>query len=618
MVPDSTGGMIQGKDQTMDEPQVRAILNDITLKNPVIVISGDRNTSVVCQMPHKYNVLGWYKPTSVWPEKTLGKGKRTWTTVKYRLERLSSSEAWHAPEIGPALDFTLAGALVSKRCTDCHQIQPQVYLNFWTCMNASCVSFWKLGDGQDAPSGRLDYNPAFLLSRTTWDNEEQPYSVVPPHPDFGKEIGDNLTYINTRGVVCPECGRCNQRYLFKGWKCDAPGCSWSGLWPQHSPIIPKALHAPWGSSGYGPALGRNAHESGVNVGVRYSYHYKIYTYTFPGISGSFVHAVANDRIKEEVNGPNDMLAELQMVDMGLERRRFGGQKVSEVLATPKQIEAPAQLPTPPMETRADPESVNTNITAPVESGDFMTAFSMNYGMPYKFVASGASRSFEDERTPSAVRNCRSRLEWAANEFLPTPGEKANFNEELIFAYMEGQKIEYHDDGEEGLGSKIAALSLGGSAKMHMRLKAKHQFGCSKTGLMTSERPVPGSTQYEKRLRLWQELQPLKETDKLAYQRRIKEIPKELGIFAERNKNPKDLVTVTFGHGDIVLMEGYDIQKYLEHKVAPEGHLRFALTCRTVLEHHLKEHERPTYAVGPDTILYDGYGLCQMAVSGDSE
>ena len=60
------------------------------------------------------------------------------------------------------------------------------------------------------------------------------------------------------------------------------------------------------------------------------------------------------------------------------------------------------------------------------------------------------------------------------------------------------------------------------------------------------------------------------------------------------KKADDLVTITLGHGDIVLMEGYDIQKYLEHKVVPEGYLRFALTCRTVLEDHLKPEERSAY------------------------
>ncbi|TKA64132.1 hypothetical protein B0A55_07202 [Friedmanniomyces simplex] len=628
MESDSSGSMVQGKDQAMSESQVQSMLNDIKLQNPLIIICGDKNTGALCQMRHKYSVLGWYKPTMVWAEKTAGKGKKSRTTVKYRLERLASSDPWHAPAVTPSFDTTIAGELLTKTCSACLQSHPQLYLDCWVCLNPACGRFWKLGDGQeDAPCGSLLYNPAFLLDRTPWENEEEPYSVVPSFPDIGKTIGDNLTSINTRGVVCPECGRCNPRYLFKGWRCVRPGCSWPGLWPQHQPIVPAALHLPWGSSGYGPALGRNKHDGSVGVSVRYTHNYKVYTYNFPGIGGSFIHAVANNTIKEEARGPDEMLAELQKADMGLERRRFGGEKMSgakqgKIPATPQRgVVAPAGLLTPPVEVSEEIEVPTASTTVEstsrlpeVEEGDFMTAFSMNYGMPYKFVASGASRAFDDEKTPWPVRECRSRLIWAADEFLPSSNRsgssrgKTDLNEELIFAYMEGQKIEYHDDGEEGLGPTIATLSLGGKAKMHLRMKAKHFVGCSKMGLLTAEKPVPGGLEYEKRLALWEELQALKERDRAAYLKRAKEIPKELRIFEKRNKRPEDLVTVSLSHGDVIIMDGYAIQRYLEHKVVPEGFLRFALTCRTVRENHLKEHERPGYAVEGDGIGYDGAGI----------
>ncbi|KAK3109283.1 hypothetical protein LTR53_017627, partial [Teratosphaeriaceae sp. CCFEE 6253] len=621
---------VQGKDHEWKESQVQAVLNDIQLQNPLIIICGDKNTGAQCEMPHKYNVLGWYKPVMVWAEKTTGKGGANWTTIKYRLERLAMSEPWHAPSAAPVEHNetpAAGGALIVQACSDCQQSHPQIYLECWTCLNPSCDRFWKLPDGEDAPSGDLTYKPAFLLCRSPWANEELPYSVVPRLPDLGKAIGDNLTYLNTRGVVCPECGRCNQRYVFRGWRCDAPGCSWPGFWPRHQPIVPSALHAPWGSYGYGPALGRNAHVETVGVTVQYTHNYKVYRYTFAGIVGSFVHAVANNRVKEEPRGPNDMLAELQLTDMGLERRRFNCEKMStikpvKVVATPScDTVSSRQLPTPPAEpdVKQPQESLDTTAveealapTKPVEQGDFMTAFSMNYGMPYKFVASGCTRSFDDARTPWPIRECRSRLHWAAKAFLPSRSEPHDeppgFNEELVFAYMQGQKLDYHDDGEAGLGATIAALSLGGTARMQLRMKAKHFFGCSKLGLLTPDRPVAGSVQYAERLRLWEELQALKETDKVAYQRRIREIPKELGVYEKRSSKVEDLVTVTLGHGDVVIMEGDEIQKYLEHRVVSEGHLRFALTCRTVLGHHLKEHERPEYEVGPDTIGYDGSGL----------
>ena len=65
----------------------------------------------------------------------------------------------------------------------------------------------------------------------------------------------------------------------------------------------------------------------------------------------------------------------------------------------------------------------------------------------------------------------------------------------------------------------------------------------------------------------------------------------------------------------VQLGGYDIQKYLEHKVVPEGYLRFALTCRTVLENHLKPDERPNYIVEEDEHSGRGRGGGQRCTCG---
>jgi hypothetical protein len=97
------------------------------------------------------------------------------------------------------------------------------------------------------------------------------------------------------------------------------------------------------------------------------------------------------------------------------------------------------------------------------------------------------------------------------------------------------------------------------------------------------------------------LEEIPETDRAQYMQRLKEIPHELGMFKDRNKirASNDLVVLTLNHGDMVLMEGREIQQYFEHKVQSEGYLRFALTCRTVLGDHLKPEERPDSEVLPD-------------------
>lgn len=717
MEADASGQIVQKKHHLMTEAQVQAVLNDIELQNPLVLICGDRSVGAVCKMPHKYNVLGWFKPVSVWAEKTLGKGGKKWTTIKYRFERLNDSKpAWHQPEEQMVTDEDrqLAGDLTHTPCPECHRTFAHTYLCGWMCLNPDCDQFWKLEDGGDAPYGKLLYNPAFLLDRTRWAKEEEPYSVRPAVPTVGNTVGDNLTYINTRGICCPECGRCSSRRLFKGWRCDNPSCTFENF-PQHIPVTPPMLHNPWENSGDGPALARNKHEGshGVNVVVTHVHGFKVFTYTIAGVNGKFVHAVSNAKINREPRGPDEMFAAIQGqdepgMDMHLERRRFGiekmpvnkieSQTVPPVPAMPAAPSTPLRQSTLRFDLELDtlslqrsssspvsPEKIggqigrerssrlaercqkavspnladsasSTNAMEPahvtptndesqstpdvaaemtendngsflagieeaaeadepqksdpkdtttvgkpvVEDGDLMTAFSINYGMPYKFVAVGSSLPFTD--SPWPVRTCRADLNWASQTFLDSQ-DHMDFNEELIFAYLEGQKIEYHDDGESGLGPRIATLSLGGKAKMHLRMKMKHYTGCSKTGIFTAEKPMPhsidGPEMYQKRLAAWNELQTLKATDKPAYERRRKELPKELGLFSKRMKKAEDLVTVTLNHGDIVLMEGYEIQQYLEHKVVPEQCLRFALTCRTVLPDHLKPEERPAYEVELD-------------------
>ncbi|KAF2485111.1 hypothetical protein BDY17DRAFT_292955 [Neohortaea acidophila] len=613
-------GMVQRKDQLIQDCQVQSVLNDMAHHNPVVVICGNRNEKAPCRMPHQYCVLDWYKPVMVWSEKTAGKGKKVWTTVKYRLERQNHrlNSPWHAPQDAaePSLEHhEIAGELVKRPCEHCGIEWPQVYLRAWMCLNQDCAAFWKVNHA-DAPYGTdgLEYNPAFLLHRAaSWASggqEIEPAPLRPALPDFGNTIGDTLTHINTRGICCPECGRCNSRRLFSGWKCENRTCNFA-LPANHQPVQPLMLHTPWDVA---PTLVRNSRGAGVEILVEHKHGYKVTTYTFPEIEGRFIHAAASKPVILENGGPNEMFASMQSQDLGLERRTFAIKKMGAAsYKAEKEVQVEGLAPSavqeaaPPNVSQDDMEQeAETEKKPEFVDGDLMTAFSMNYGMPYKFVASGASRSFEDG--PEAVREARRRLNWATRTFLNRPEEDQDLNEALIFAYLQGQKIEYHDDGEEGLGPRIATLSLGGRAKMHLRMKMKHHNGCSKSGILTEERPRPGGIEYEKRLEAWNALQPLKQTDPAAYNARRKTIPREIGIYEKRGKRPEDLVTVTLSHGDVVVMDGYEIQKFLEHKVVPEGHLRFAITCRTVLAGHLKPEEMPGYVVEEDAVRYEGPGI----------
>lgn len=112
--------------------------------------------------------------------------------------------------------------------------------------------------------------------------------------------------------------------------------------------------------------------------------------------------------------------------------------------------------------------------------------------------------------------------------------------------------------------------------------------------------------YAARLAAWSGLQDLREKGDMAtFRDRAKLIPKEIGL---KRKQADTLLSFHLTHGDIVIMEGEDIQKFLEHSVEPHGHLRFAMTCRTILPGHLPPDQLPPYEVLPDAEGYDGAGI----------
>jgi hypothetical protein len=365
----------------------------------------------------------------------------------------------------------------------------------------------------------------------------------------------------------------------------------------------------------GPGLSRAVVKPTVRTQIRYSHNYKLTRYTVEGIEGSILAGKANQIIVAEPGGPDPIFQALQTEDVGLERRMLRKTASSEPRALPQAVvqDAANDNDVTVFDHADNEEEVNGEV------GTRMIAFGMNFGMPYKFIASGDSRSFEE--APAAVRMARSRIDWAQPMFTSPEGYQ-EFNEEIIFAYMEDQKMNYHDDGEEGLGPRIATLSLGGAATMSLRVKSKYHSQVSKTGIFTNEKPLSlpvlqssgyiqgheaksksAKDTYEGRVAAWEELEASKQTGTAS---KIKERSKELAAKLDLKVKPAEpLLSFRLTHSDIVIMEGEKIQKFLEHAIEPHGNLRFALTCRTILPHHLTAEQAPKYEVLPDSEGYDG-------------
>ncbi|CAL1707262.1 unnamed protein product [Somion occarium] len=127
-----------------------------------------------------------------------------------------------------------------------------------------------------------------------------------------------------------------------------------------------------------------------------------------------------------------------------------------------------------------------------------------------------------EIAPTAVLSARELIKERMQQALNLPGE---FNEVLSAAYMEKQKMAFHSDAERGLGPTVASLSLGAAAYMHFRLHA----------------------QYASEL---------------------------------RDPSKRDVLSLFLRHGDVVVMQGAEVQTYYEHTVVPLN-FRVAATARFI-------------------------------------
>ncbi|KAL4797732.1 hypothetical protein BDV19DRAFT_43474 [Aspergillus venezuelensis] len=137
------------------------------------------------------------------------------------------------------------------------------------------------------------------------------------------------------------------------------------------------------------------------------------------------------------------------------------------------------------------------------TGTLNGQYSVNYGLPDKFVVAVDSRSFACV-CPTILR-ALGRMTWAGTAAV---GKFVlALNEMLVLGYIEDQKMGYHDDGESSLGPTIASLSLGSEAVMTMRMEAKyyHEF-TGKKNLVRDDPILPGCLNEHRRGELRQQLQ----------------------------------------------------------------------------------------------------------------
>lgn len=548
MVKSKTDGSLMFEGSGMrSKSDLRALKQCIEGQEPVVVISGDRNPTLSVSLPFAYNVLGWFKPTESWSEKFNGR-----PVDRYRLEILNRHKPswWRAvgveslPTLGQSQPSGKLPPPVYCQCLLCGQASPQVYINGWMCLNKTCIGFWKYpvvdsNDGIDPDEATLMYDARFLRQHTDWQME------VPPHPlgpilydDYFailKEDSHPTSRFAWKGIVCSNCGRCNSRILWNGWICGNPFCQKEMLM-EITPIRAVELRDfSLPVTGMWP-IARDLVHPDVHREMLAMGRYKVIKYTIPGVDGFISHFLSHQAINSELNGPDSMWTELQTRDLGLSRCRL-----------------PSRL----------------------RGGMLTQHFAVNFGMPYKYVSAPQTRSFEEGGW--VIQEIRDRLNWAAGKMIGDSHQ--DINEILTVGYFEDQAMSYHDDGEPGVGSTIASISIGYTGKMKFRLKEEVYHGITENYVFSPCQPIKGCKSYLARKNALDELNAI--PDPAQRQARAREIVTELGL--DRKGAPPVLLGLHLAHGDIVVMEGHDIQRYCKHMVTHEGKLRFGITGRTISE-----------------------------------
>ncbi|WWC99165.1 hypothetical protein V866_006060 [Kwoniella sp. B9012] len=165
-------------------------------------------------------------------------------------------------------------------------------------------------------------------------------------------------------------------------------------------------------------------------------------------------------------------------------------------------------------------------------GQFLAQhFAVNFGAAYKYQVDTLSYPFEE--SPECVTRSLVLIKDRVRLIL---SEEIGFNEILSVMYREGQKMSWHDDGEAGLGPVVSSLSLGNQAIMSFRLKTPR--------VNLNQTYYNGMADRESR------------------------------------KISPTALSFTLSHGDIMIMQGSDIQKKYDHKVIPMG-FRIASTARVI-------------------------------------
>ncbi|KAF4763151.1 hypothetical protein HAV15_000337 [Penicillium sp. str.  len=548
------GNLTLEKNQDPENALVQSIIASQNSKLAVGLVIGSKNKTLSRELPHRYNIMDWFRVTNVWFEKI---GQKHGVKVRFEKLNLSEKSWWAAkdsllPVPLDERDFETKPKIL--KCERCFTESARLYEEGWMCLDPGCVDFWKIENA--SPPAELTFSPDFLKTRSRPDPAIQPhYSLV---PDLLSTLDESAADVST------------SRIAWKGNRVPyVDECANSCPFQKFMNMNPVSLRVVLDHFELAPikrAILFDRKFSIPEIDDNTFFPYRKLTYKLDGV-GTITHFVSNKAINGRANGPDDLFINLQRGDLGLKRFRLQSSLVA---------------------------------------GTLTSHFAVNYGMPYKYVVSVDSKGFDE--APNDMLQALGRLSWATEKAVISSGDKyLPPNELLTLGYFEEMKIGFHDDGESSLGPTIATLSLGAKATMFVRMKYKYFNGCTRRaepkqlGNLLQDDPVLKDCMFEGERRALKEDFDAGEISQDEYDDSRRALS-----MGRKGKEAPVTIKMELHHGDLVVMHGENLQKYYEHSVVPENKLRFALTARYVKPDHVdaREIQKGQFSLTPDQI-YDG-------------
>ncbi|PWW78946.1 hypothetical protein C7212DRAFT_350198 [Tuber magnatum] len=495
-------------DQTIDDNTIKYLIKNMNQKWPLVLIMGNQCTNSPSKVPHRYCVMDWFKVTAAWAEKDPLSQCIRW---KFRFEKLDTNiDGWWA--VTPSEEPNPPQDMVKISCLSCEKESPHIYEQGWVCLNPVCKSFWMLDDA-DMPAD-LTYTENFLSCRTPWPEDflQPPNSLAPPldtklsaHVECG-----GVSRPFWKGMCCPQCGRLSCRELWAGWLC--PTCKFSYN-PPRVVFDAARLADPHRPVYTGPAIPSNLHNEEIASRRFVRDGMTVIQYQL-GDCGTVTHILANEVSNSRPEDANWLLENYQNLDMPF--RRF------------------------PMKCHHS-------------QGRLLTQqFMYNCGAPYKFIVDVNSLPFND--SPPVVLKALRLIHQRVQLIHP----EAQFNEVLNVGYFEKQKMDYHDDGEEGLGETVASISLGGSARMKFRVKSKYkdERHCWTTEPEKHCQDVGSGNSIHND-------ENLEEEEEENSGETAGGLQTSASSMRAKGRTNKAMLDLCLNHGDVMVMKGAGIQTYWE-------------------------------------------------------